>query len=334
MTTNVNFSERHLRLRTTDDVWAVMKAIHILCLIGTSLSACTQSPETNTSASGSTPSIATAEQALNVGQIRISRALAYGDRVGPTPWLPSANSADPIAYQGYSFAGTAGDSVELAVDATGADNSYVWLLNAAGDTVAQSPFGKIQAKLPATGTYLIAIREGNFQATTFTVSLQGVAAPVVVVPPPPPPATPSAMTCQFVAITYFGGTTNDTVKIIREDKIAAIRVRYSPNSDRHTAKYPYLWFLEGVDGKSVQVPRTSTERIDWFVASADPDSTPLVPSVGNDRTDRVRLQQNWRENTVTVDFDARTGAASAEPGGGTRINRYRCNGTLPLTKTF
>jgi hypothetical protein len=260
----------------------------------------------------------TEQQELRVADVQVVQPLRYGQTAGPIAWTPPAAANAPIKYQGYTFAGTKGDVVEIVVTAPAGFKSYVWLTNDVGSAVAQSPFGTVRATLGETGQFLIGVREGNLNATSFTISLKGTPAP----PPPPPPPPPPAGKCTKGAMLYrFATNRFEMIDGWSDDIVAGVTVNYLASGP---LAGNYVWVLTDPSGKAIEVPAVPWERGDPWASGPDLDR----PS--------DFIKPNW--NTMTVEFDTVkvTGINSRARPDGSGVDHigYMCKGRVPLRKTF
>jgi len=120
------------------------------------------------------------------------RALTAAEILGP---LMYGQTSAPIAYaktpryRALSFFASAGDEVQIAINALSGKGAQLWLTTSTFANVAASTSGQLpSAKLKTAGTYYIVFRSSDFAPASYAVTLSKVAvvppaAPTWIVPP-------------------------------------------------------------------------------------------------------------------------------------------------------
>jgi hypothetical protein len=110
-------------------------------------------------------------------------SLTYGQTSAPVAYAKTPR------YRAFSFVASAGDEVQIAINALSGKPAQVWLTTSTFANVTTSTTGQLpSAKLKTADTYYIVFRSSDFAPASYTVTLSKVAvvppaAPTWVVPP-------------------------------------------------------------------------------------------------------------------------------------------------------
>jgi len=110
-------------------------------------------------------------------------SLGYGQTSAPVAYAKTPR------YRAFSFVASAGDEVEIAINALSGKSAQLWLTTSTFANVTTSTTGQLpSAKLKTAGTYYIVFRSSDFAPASYAVTLSKVvplppASPTWVVPP-------------------------------------------------------------------------------------------------------------------------------------------------------
>lgn len=105
-------------------------------------------------------------------------SLGYGQTSAPVAYAKTPR------YRAFSFVASAGDEVQIAINALSGKGAQLWLTTSTFANLTTSTTGQVpSAKLKTAGTYYIVFRSSDFAPASYAVTLSKVV--------PPPPASPT-----------------------------------------------------------------------------------------------------------------------------------------------